>query len=70
MKSFGVPPNETAGENRKATSVGAMVVSAILTLTVLSVLAAFNPKAMFVAAGAGFMLFLVRFIWLVWRKLQ
>jgi hypothetical protein len=47
-----------------------MVVAAVVTLIGLSVLGAFNPRAMFFVAGGGFVFLLIRFVWLVWRELK
>lgn len=47
-----------------------MIVSAILTLAILSVLALFEPSAMLVVAGVGFVFLALRFVWLVWRELK
>ena len=69
MKAPVVPRDGTVEENRK-TSLGAMALSACLTLVGLSIIAAFSPKGMIIAAGCAFALLLTRFAWLVWREMK
>ncbi|MBL8648864.1 MAG: hypothetical protein JNL35_00475 [Sphingopyxis sp.] len=69
MKALAVPPDRVVPENRK-TSFGIMAASAVLTVTALAVLAAYDAKVMAVSAGIGFAALLTRFVWLVWRELD
>jgi hypothetical protein len=64
-----MPFNSIMRENQKS-SLLTMVVAAVVTLIGLSVLGAFNPRAMFFVAGGGFVFLLIRFVWLVWRELK
>ena len=64
MEAVIVPLRHAVHENRKR-DLGIMALAALLTLFVLSILAAISPKVMLVAASCTFAVLFVRFVWLV-----